>query len=312
MGKCVRCHSSTLGHKSRFPIVDNRPLADETTTRENVPGLICNQMSEVEMRLNKTLFIAITGLFVSTAGAQSAALPDVSTFKVGELWEWRQIDNRTKLEESRTSTSVIEEKGVRAMMVDGIQRSLEFPFVFEPSSKPWRVWPLEVGKQWQIDVDYVRPDRTTGHLKQDARVVSYEEVTVPAGKFMAFKIEHDGYVHISNGFNGRLVDTFWYAPAARADVKHMRRVANQDFTRELVKYPAPSATPGQQLATPPNLATPPTSSAATPTPPAPPTSLTSPDGTRVSRLRELEQLRKEGLITQQEYEEKRKAVLSTL
>jgi hypothetical protein len=30
------------------------------------------------------------------------------------------------------------------------------------------------------------------------------------------------------------------------------------------------------------------------------------------RLRELEQLRKDGLITQQEYEEKRKAILSTL
>ncbi len=262
------------------------------------------------MQLHKSLLIAMIGLFASAADAQTAAMPDVSTFKVGDLWEWRQIDNRTKLEESRSSTSVIEEKGARAMMVDGIQRSLEFPYLFEPSSKPWRVWPLEVGKHWQIDVEYVRPDRTTGHLKSDARVVSYEEVTVPAGKFMAFKIEQDGYVRISNGFNGRLVDTFWYAPTARADVKHVRRVGNQDFTRELVKYPAPSDALGQ-LVPPQSTGAPGASSVPTPKT-SPPTNSPTPDSARVNRLRELEQLRKEGLITQQEYEEKRKAILSTL
>jgi hypothetical protein len=168
-----------------------------------------------------------------------------------------------------------------------------------------------VGKQWSVDVDYVRPDRTTGNLKQDARVVAYEEVTVPAGKFMAFKIEYDGYVRTSTGFSGRIVDTFWYAPAARADVKHMRRIANNDFTRELVKYPAPSSARAQPLAAPQSAGTP---AASNPAPPqtSPTTSPPAADSTRVNRLRELEQLRKEGLITQQEYEEKRKAVLSTL
>lgn len=168
-----------------------------------------------------------------------------------------------------------------------------------------------MGKQWSVDLDYVRPDRTTGNLKQDARVVAYEEVTVPAGKFMAFKIEYDGYVRTSTGFNGRIVDTFWYAPDARADVKHMRRIANNDFTRELVKYPAPSSAKAAPLAAPQSAATPAASNPAIPQT-SPTTSPPAADSTRVNRLRELEQLRKEGLITQQEYEEKRKAVLSTL
>jgi len=263
------------------------------------------------MQLHKALFIAMTGLFASTASAQSAAMPDVSAFVVGDRWEWRQVDNRTKLEESGRLVEVVQDKGVRALMVEGMQRPLDFPYVGEPSSKPWRVWPLTVGKQWSVDMDYVRPDRTTGNLKQDARVVAHEEVSVPAGKFMAFKIEYDGYVRTSTGFNGRIVDTFWYAPVARADVKHMRRIGNADFTRELVKFPALSAAPAQQNATPQSTGTAAASNAATPSSP-PLTSSPAADSTRVSRLRELEQLRKEGLITQQEFEEKRKGILSTL
>lgn len=263
------------------------------------------------MQLHKALFVTLIGLFASEVDAQTAVMPDVSEFAVGDRWEWRQFDNRTKLEESGRSVVVVDDKGARAVMVEGMQRPLDYPYLAEPSAKPWRVWPLAVGKQWSIDMDYVRPDRTTGNLKQDARVVAYEEVTVPAGKFMAFKIEQDGYIRTSTGFNGRMVETFWYAPAARADVKHVRRVANNDFTRELVKYPVLSAAPGQQLAAPQSAGTPAAANTATPkTSPtiAPP----APDSTRVNRLRELEQLRKEGLITQQEYEEKRKAVLSTL
>lgn len=263
------------------------------------------------MPLYKTLLVAVIGLSANAVDAQTASMPDVSRFAVGDLWEWRQVDNRTKLQESGRSILVVEEKGVRVLAVEGMQRSLDYPYVAEPSAKPWRVWPLTVGKQWSIDMDFVSPNGSTGNLKQEARVVAYEEVTVPAGKFMAFKIEQDGFVRTSTGFNGRIVDTFWYSPAARADVKHMRRVANQDFSRELVKYPAPSAPLGQQLAAPQDAATKAEPGAPPPVRSAPAASTAS-DSASVNRLRELEQLRKEGLITQQEYEEKRKAILSTL
>ena len=256
-------------------------------------------------------------LSASAADAQSAAMPDVSAFVVGDRWVWRQFDNHTKLEEAGFSATVVEDKGARAMRVGGRKRPLDYLYLNEPSAKPWRVWPLTVGKQWSIDLDYVLPDNsTTGNLKQDARVVAYEEVTVPAGKFMAFKIEQDGFARTSTGLQGRVVDTFWYAPVARSDVKHIRRYhfnvwANHNFTRELVKYPALPTASGHQVAAPPAAGTSPTSGAATPMPSSTMTP-TTPDSTRANRLRELEQLRKEGLITQQEYEEKRKAVLSTL
>jgi hypothetical protein len=258
------------------------------------------------MKLIRWAAAVSLGFVASAAGAQTASMPDVSLFAVGDLWEWRQFDNRTKLDDPAITRLVVEEKGVREFVAEGMRRPLVWAYVAEPSSKPWRVWPLEVGKRWSIDMDFVSAGGS-GNMKMDARVLAYEEVVVPAGKFMAFKIEHDGFVSTGN-FNGRMVETFWYAPDARADAKHVRRVARTDFTRELVKYPRP----GQQPATAQKPTAPAASAAAPVQPPAPPTATQPAAETRASRLRELEQLRKEGLITQQEYDEKRKALLSTL
>ena len=213
--------------------------------------------------MKRYLFAAAVCLIGSTGFAQTALMPDVNAFAVGDEWVWREIDNRTKLESPSPGRRVViaEEQGLRKAVVDGVPRPLVYPYVFEPSSKPWRVWPLEVGKQWKTDVDFVPTNGGTGNLRLDARVVAYEEVVVPAGRFMAFKIEYDGFVRTGN-FNGRLSDTFWYAPAARADVKHVRAVGNTDFTRELVKYPAPS---GQQAP----IQAPPSAGAAASTAPPP-------------------------------------------
>lgn len=197
------------------------------------------------MKFLAVVLTAIAVLASTASSAQTAAMPDVGLFAPGDEWVWREIDNMTKLETSGRVNLIVEEKGVRKMVVAGEPRALTYPYLFEPSPKPWRVWPLEVGKQWTIDVDFVTTNGAAGNLKQDARVVAYEEVSVPAGKFMAFKIEHDGFVRNGN-FNGRMVDTFWYAPEARADVKHIRQVGRMNFTRELVKYPALT---GQQAPT---------------------------------------------------------------
>lgn len=255
---------------------------------------------------------AFIGLLGTTAAAQTAPMPDVMQLKVGEQWEWRQVDNRTRLQEAAITRVVVEEKGERLFFMEGMRRALAYPYIGEPSAKPWRVWPLEVGKRWSTDMDFVRADGAKGKLKMDARVVAHEEVEVPAGRFMAFKIEYDGFVTVG-GWHGRMAETYWYAPAARADVKQLRKVGNTDFTRELMTYPRlgeqPVAAQGAAAAAVPTSSPP----AATPTAPVAASPAVQPAAdSRMHRLRELEQLRKEGLITPQEYEDKRKAILSTL
>ena len=77
-------------------------------------------------------------------------------------------------------------------------------------------WPLQVGKKWRAParwVDHVvRPD-WSGDYWTDFEVLAYEEVAVPAGRFMAFKVAHTG-----SPSNDRY-ETLWYSPQVGAFVK---------------------------------------------------------------------------------------------
>lgn len=168
--------------------------------------------------------------------AEKAEMPAPDSFKAGDKWEWRQIDNRTKLEEARGARTVVEVDGIRLFSDGTVNSPISNAFIGEPATKPWRVWPLEVGKKWVTDSDWTRPDGVTGNTKQNAEVVAYEEVSTPAGKFMAYKIEHRGYFSNSRGGNGKQNDTYWYAPEVSSDVKRVRDDSHNMYTRELTAY----------------------------------------------------------------------------
>lgn len=187
--------------------------------------------------MNSLLKILAVICFAGPAAsyAQKAEMPAPSIFNAGDTWEWRQIDNRTTLEEGKRTRTVVKVDGT-LMFSNGANNSqISQAFIGEPASKPWRVWPLEVGKKWVYDGDWVRADGMRGNTKQDAEVVAYEEVTVPAGKFMAFKINYRGFYRNSRS-NGKQHDTYWYAPDANADVKHVRDDGGNMYTRELTIY----------------------------------------------------------------------------
>jgi hypothetical protein len=188
------------------------------------------------------LLVSLVCLSTTTLSfAQQAEMPASTSFKVGDVWEWRQIDNFTKLESAKYSRTVVEVDGA-AQFSNG---TVNFPISKElvdggrlnkTSAKPWRVWPLEVGKKWVYDAEWVNGSGNSGSTKQDVEVVAYEEVTLPTGKFMAYKIEHKGFYRNYTGGSGRQNDTFWYAPDVAADVKHMREDAYNRYTRELVSF----------------------------------------------------------------------------
>ena len=77
-------------------------------------------------------------------------------------------------------------------------------------------WPLQVGKKWRAEprwVDHVVQPDWSGQYWTDFEVVAYEEVSVPAGTFMAFKVEATAS---SSGDNYEIT---WYAPEVGAYVK---------------------------------------------------------------------------------------------
>ena len=188
---------------------------------------------------SKCIALCTLALVPVLVWAQKAELPSASEFTKGEAWEWRQVDSRTKIEERRLRRDVVEVDGVLQFSDGSANRKIDSAFVgggYEVAGDPWRVWPLEVGKKWSFKGDWKRPDGVTGNTKQDVEVLAFEEVTVPAGKFMAYKIEHRGFYTNSAGRNGRQNDTFWYSPEMRMDVRHDRDDGYNRYTRELVSH----------------------------------------------------------------------------
>lgn len=198
-------------------------------------------------RLSAVLLLAAS----SHSWAQKAELPTPADFRVGDTWEWRQLDNYTKVEEGRPTRTVVDQGGVLMFygMSPGagatveprqmpISASLIGPSETNggPPGKPWRSWPLEVGKKWPYVANFARTDGSTSYTEQDAEVTAYEDVTVPAGTFKAFRIEHKGWWRNSRGNSGRARVTYWYAPEVKADVKIVYDDGWSKLTRELTSY----------------------------------------------------------------------------
>jgi hypothetical protein len=175
----------------------------------------------------------------ATSHAQTADAPPPATFTAGERWEWQHVDNRTSLALPAVTVIVVNLDGGLRMFDGTTHYPLDAWFTddgLSASPKPWRVWPLAVGKTWMVDSDRLRPDGILVNVRQDVTVVAYEEITVPAGTFMAFKIVHRGWYRNSRHSHGELNDTYWYAPVAKADVKHIRQILGNVTTRELTSY----------------------------------------------------------------------------
>ena len=80
-------------------------------------------------------------------------------------------------------------------------------------------WPLEVGKTWRTRyfwTDKVLHPDWSGSSWQDWAVVAWEEVTVPAGTFMAYKV-----VRTKGSWEtaSEDVDIQWYAPELQTAIK---------------------------------------------------------------------------------------------
>ena len=74
-------------------------------------------------------------------------------------------------------------------------------------------WPLYVGKSWTASYTYRDNVRgmSMGPIKVDYRVAAYEDVTIPAGTWKAFRIESES--------GGSSFSTSWYAPDIKLTVK---------------------------------------------------------------------------------------------
>lgn len=187
--------------------------------------------------------VAITVLFSCTnETATITKQPTLSDYTVGEqwTWDWRRSVNGEVRAQGEDFQEVVAFKNTLGFNYGKDTVKIAEILNTEHSKTPRYDWPLKVGKKWKYEVSWSNNEGTTGKTSQDAQIVSYDEVTVAAGKFMAYKIEYKGRISNSRGFDGKLVDIWWYAPAIKTYIKHTQDDGEGIYVNELIEYSNPN------------------------------------------------------------------------
>jgi hypothetical protein len=163
--------------------------------------------------------------------------PALNDYKIGEKWthHWKRSVQGVIQAEGEDFQEVVAFKGTLGFW-NGADTVLVTSTLNQKSDTPFRDWPLEVGKKWKYESNWGNDEGTSGTTSQDAEVVSFEEVAVPAGKFMAYKIEYRGTIVNSRGFNGEMKDDWWYAPSLKTYIKHVNDDGYGLYTNELIDH----------------------------------------------------------------------------
>lgn len=177
-------------------------------------------------------------LFLSACSTSTTDEPTLNDYKIGEKWIWkwsRSIDGEVRAEGEDIQEVVAYDgelgfwNGVDTVRISTILDRKQ-------SSTPFRDWPLYVGKKWKYESEWENNEGTKGKTSQDVEVVSFEELRVVAGKFVAYKIEYKGMVTNSRGYKGEMTDTWWYSPDLKTYIKHVNNDGYGVYTNELTFY----------------------------------------------------------------------------
>lgn len=192
---------------------------------------------------NLVLLVLVTLAVYGFADRKESALqPTLADYKVGEKWVWKfkGVTNAGVIRaEGIDIKEVVEENNELKMVIGTKSVPLTDVVVKEESNTPRYSWPLQVGKQWKFEQSWTSQDGTQGKTSQSAEVLSYKEITVEAGSFMAYEIKYTGKITNSTGFSAETVDIHWYAPKVKSFIKLMQIQGDYTYIEELTEYSTP-------------------------------------------------------------------------
>ena len=196
-------------------------------------------------QFSKLLFI-ITVLMMSSCFKQYEKVtsrPTLKDYTLGETWEWKYKGVSGKGEvrsEGIDVKKIVNLKGELGM-TNGNDTILISDILKPNTSKtPRYKWPLEVGKKWKYERDFTSAVGVKGLWSQDVEVLSYKEITVEAGTFMAYTIEYKGAITNSKGLNAKTDDVWIYAPEIKNFIKMTQVQEGFSYSEELIKYSNPN------------------------------------------------------------------------
>lgn len=192
------------------------------------------------IQLGLILGLSFLGSCKNNLEETSAPKPELSEYSVGEKWVWKYkgVSGEGEVRSNGTDTkTIVDFKGQLGMTVG--KDTILVSDMLKPSSNktPRFHWPLEVGKEWVYQSDFESADgSTTGIFRQNAEVVSFKEVTVEAGTFMAYTIEYKGGITNSKGLNIKTDDVLIYAPKIKNFIYMTQIQDGFSYTEELIEY----------------------------------------------------------------------------
>ncbi len=196
-------------------------------------------------------FIFLTG----QAFGQTADRPDVHA---GDRWSWQHTNGLVNEKDFTSIEDIINvsEKEIQTRLrIKGRAGSAIAIYTkewnpvdlasarYDPSLKKFG-FPLQVGKKWDGTADKMLfANGKHGKFLLKGEVVAFEKVTVPAGTFDAYKIALilDASSTDEDANIGHTVETYWYAPSVKREVKIENtfsrdgRVRSKDIM-ELLEY----------------------------------------------------------------------------
>lgn len=199
------------------------------------------------MIVARLLWALLLCCLVQQALAQSPQLPtkvEKPNFKLGDTWVYNKLDgwSGNLLNVSVNTLRKMDSSGYMMESVQGfagpvskVLRDKNFNMFrieadkFEQNAKPFYpnyVFPLSVGQRWKQKVEMTKSTDSNGKVvvaDLESRVVGWEMVTVPAGNFVALKIETSGWYNGSISgwaWGGQIHETLWFAPEVRNAVRY--------------------------------------------------------------------------------------------
>ena len=190
--------------------------------------------------MTNKVILQLTALVLLLSGCSSSTTnkPSLNDYQIGEKWVWnwkRTVEGEVRAE-GKDIQEVVGYHGESGFWNGTDTVRISTTLDKKQSSTPFRSWPLYVGKKWKYESEWENNEGTKGKTSQDAEVVSFEEVNIPAGKFMAYKIEYKGMVTNSRGFKGKMSDTWWYCPELKTYIRHVNKDGYGVYTNELTSY----------------------------------------------------------------------------
>lgn len=172
-------------------------------------------------------------LLVPVLGGAQVPRPDV---KVGDSWTYRRMDYDAGQPRglyvmrvvfaARGVIQVVSAYGRKEGEVDTTYTEdwnavTTVGRVFNPHTG-WFKFPLQVGDTYKAAFEVIVPKKeASSRQERDVKVVGWEEVDVPAGKFRALKIVSEGHFQrIDNThLGGTSRNVIWYVPEVKRWVK---------------------------------------------------------------------------------------------